>query len=169
MTAISDIVPRRTALHSVEFHVIIRACLNHAKGGHSDFYERKTTYCEGGSSTTSDVRGGCKAALAHKGDARISRIEYMADKTGVRGRVPREASEHKSEHTNRIIEANLFGLPIVRRLPSSFHTVKSRRLVRTTVLSFYTCWATSCKCPQVPHISMTGGSSQLFLRKRDAA
>ncbi len=125
-------------LTSQEKSCMMRACLNHAKGGHSDHYERQTTYCEGGSSTTSDVRRGDQAALAHEGDARVSRIECVADKTGVRRRVSSEASEHQSrKYTNRITEANLFGLPIVRRLPSSFQAVKSRRLIRTTVLPFY--------------------------------
>ncbi len=124
------VVSSSIELTSQEKSCMLRACLNHAKGGHSDHYERQTTYCEGGSSTTSGVRRGCKAALAHEGDARVSRIECVADKTGVRGRVPRQASEHQSTgFTNRINEANLFGLPVAAMRKLKVSQATSNRIV----------------------------------------
>jgi hypothetical protein len=135
-------------LTSQEKGCMIRACLNHAKGGHSDFYERQAINCEGGSSTTSDVRGSRKAALAHEGDARLSRIECVADTTGVRGRILREASEHQStEHTNRITEANLFGLPVAHVSLSRLQPVQRYAVMHYLVVIIRR-WATICNISQ---------------------
>ncbi len=155
-----SVVYSSNPLTSSEKYVMLTTCLDHVEGGYIEYYdERKTSNCKGGSSTTSDVRRSRKAALAHKGDARVSRIECVASQTGVRGRVSRQASEHKStEHTNRIIEANLFGLP-GNSMVSSYHCRDGRRPTIDALSPFAI----------IAHSQMTGGSSQLFLRKRDAA
>ncbi|SRR6266567_758793 len=159
MNSISDKIPRRNPLHRVEFYGILRACLNHAEGGHSEYDDKRTTVnCEGGSSTASNVGRGRQTTSEIQTDTGILRVEHLENQTGVYRRVPRTATQHKStEHTNRITEANLFGLP-GNSMVSSYRLEAAGRPTIETLSPFAI----------IAYSQMTGGGHKLSCRKRDA-
>src|SRR6266568_2524888 len=92
-------------------------CLTYVKGGNNVRYGREATDCRGGGRKPECIE---RCDLESYQTKEVDRLQGRGCVTHPSKRpesISRQTKDRSKEHTNRITEANLFGLPIVRRLP----------------------------------------------------